>query len=125
MEELNYEQKVCFDAAMTNQNVFISGAGGVGKSYVLRAITEEFKLRNIQYRVTASTGVAALNVGGTTIHSLLSTGIYGTVKQARSLLGTRQFHRAVERLQFLESIIIDEISMLSGDYVQMLDFWLK
>ncbi len=125
MEELNYEQKVCFDAAMTNQNVFISGPGGVGKSFVLRAITEEFKLRKRRYRVTASTGVAALNVCGITIHSLLSTGISGSVSQVQSLLGTRQFHKAMERLQFIETIIVDEISMLSGDYVQMLDFWLK
>ncbi len=125
MDELNYGQKVCFDAAMTNQNVFISGPGGVGKSFVLRAITEEFKLRNRRYRVTASTGVAALNVGGITIHSLLSTGISGSAAEVQPLLGTRQFHRAMERLQWVESIIVDEISMLSGDYVQMLDFWLK
>ncbi len=125
MDELNYEQKVCFDAAMTNQNVFISGPGGVGKSFVLRAITEEFKLRNRRYRVTASTGVAALNVGGITIHSLLSTGIAGCVTEVQSLIGTRQFHRAMDRLQFVQTIIVDEISMLSGDYVEMLDFWLK
>lgn len=125
MNDLNYEQKVCFDAAMTNQNVFISGPGGVGKSFVLRAITEEFKLRNRRYRVTASTGVAALNVGGITIHSLLGTGITGSVSQVHSLLGTRQFHKAIDRLQFLETIIVDEVSMLSGDYVQMIDFWLQ
>jgi len=125
MSELSYEQKICFDAAMTNQNVFISGPGGVGKSYVLRAITEEFKLRNVRFRATASTGVAALNVGGSTIHSLLGTGIKQTVKQAQSLIGTHTFHRAMDRLQFTEAIIVDEISMLSGDYVQMLDFWLQ
>ncbi len=125
MDALNYEQKVCFDAAMTNQNVFISGPGGVGKSYVLRAITEEFKLRNRRYRVTASTGVAALNVGGITIHSLLGTGIFGSVTEVQSLLGTQQFGKAMERLQFVKTIIVDEISMLSGDYVEMLDFWLK
>jgi len=125
VSDLSYEQKLCFDAAMTNQNVFISGPGGVGKSYVLRAITEEFKLRDVKFRVTASTGVAALNVEGVTIHSMLGTGIKHNVKEAQSLVGLKTFHRAMDRLQFIEAIIVDEISMLSGDYIQMMDFWLK
>ena len=44
-EELSTEQKRCFDAAMSNQNLFISGPGGVGKSFVLKAIIEEFRAR--------------------------------------------------------------------------------
>ena len=88
MEALNYEQKVCFDAAMTNRNVFISGPGGVGKSFVLRKITEEFGLRGVVFKVTASTGVAALNVNGITIHSLLGTALSGCPQDVIPLIGT-------------------------------------
>lgn len=125
MPDLSYEQKVTFDAAMEDRNIFISGPGGVGKSFVLSRIIEEFKARGRRFRVTASTGVSALGIGGCTIHSLLGTDIRSTMEQVRSLLGTYKFHRASERLNYVDTIIVDEISMLSGDYVQMMDFWLK
>lgn len=125
MSQLNTEQKLCFDAAMSGKNLFISGPGGVGKSYVLRCITEEFKKRSVNHRVTASTGISAVNINGATIHSLLGTGIIDKSKAVRALLGTNAHHKAIERLQRVRTIIVDEVSMLSGDYVQMMDFWLK
>lgn len=125
MSELSYEQKVCFDAAMESRSLFISGPGGVGKSFVLKAIIEEFTARKRAFRVAASTGVAALNIGGSTIHSLLGTNIKHNVNEIKPLIGTRTFHKAQFRLSFLQTIIIDEISMLSGDYISMMDFWLR
>ena len=122
---LNYGQKVCFDAAMGGENLFISGPGGTGKSFVLEAITEEFRARKIRFSVAASTGVAALNVGGVTIHSFLGTGIKGSVDSVKLLLGTKAFNYAVERLLYLDCLIIDEISMLSGDYLEMVNFWMQ
>jgi len=125
MADLSYEQKVTFDAAMEDQNVFISGPGGVGKSFVLTRIIEELKARSRRFRVAASTGVSALGIGGCTIHSLLGTEICGTVEQVQTWLGNYKFHRAIDRLNFIDTIIVDEISMLSGDYVQMMNFWLQ
>jgi ATP-dependent DNA helicase PIF1 len=125
MAELSNEQKLCFDLAMGDQNLFISGPGGVGKSFVLKAIIEEFTARSRRYRIAASTGVSALNVGGSTIHALLGTQIKSTVKEVKAFLGENPFHRAVGRLNMLDTIIVDEVSMLSGDYISMMDFWLR
>ena len=86
MEELSIEQKICFDTAMEDKNLFISGPGGVGKSFVLRCIIEEFVARARRFRVAASTGVSALNVGGSTIHALLGTQIKKNVKEVKAFL---------------------------------------
>jgi ATP-dependent DNA helicase PIF1 len=125
MPDMSTEQKECFDAAMGGRNLFISGPGGVGKSFVLREIIEEFKARGQKFRIAASTGVAALNVGGSTIHSLLGTRLSGNIKDCKQHLGTQTMQRAQYRLNFVKTIIIDEISMLSGDYISMIDFWLQ
>lgn len=125
MEELSNEQKLCFDLAMDDKNIFLSGPGGVGKSFVLKAIIEEFRNRGRRFRVAASTGVSALAINGCTIHSLLGTTIKSTVSEAKLLLGGNGFHRAIDRLTMVDTIIVDEISMLSGDYISMMDFWLR
>lgn len=124
-EELSTEQKRCFDAAMSGQNLFISGPGGVGKSFVLKQIIEEFRARSHKFRIAASTGVAALNVGGSTIHGLLGTRLAGNIKEAKEYLGTNAMQKAQYRLNFIKTIIVDEVSMLSGDYITMMDFWLQ
>jgi ATP-dependent exoDNAse (exonuclease V) alpha subunit len=105
--------------------LFISGPGGVGKSFVLRAIIEEFRAREHRFRTAASTGVAALNVGGVTIHALLGTRLSGNIKECKQYHGTRAMELAHNRLNFVKTIIIDEISMLSGDYITMMDWWLQ
>ena len=124
-EELSTEQKRCFDAAMSGQNLFVSGPGGVGKSFVIKHIIEEFRARQHKFRIAASTGVAALNVGGSTIHALLGTRIAGTIKEAKEYHGTNAMQKAQNRLNFIQTLIVDEVSMLSGDYITMMDWWLQ
>ena len=68
MIQLNDEQQAALDAMMSGRNVFLTGEAGTGKSTVLR----EFLGRcDRPCAVLAPTGVAAINVGGTTIHSFL------------------------------------------------------
>ena len=124
-DELSPEQKRCFDAAMSGQNLFVSGPGGVGKSFVIKRIIEEFRSRQHKFRIAASTGVAALNVGGSTIHALLGTRLAGTVKEAKEYHGTNAMQKAQNRLNFIQTLIVDEVSMLSGDYITMMDWWLQ
>lgn len=110
----------------SNDCLFLTGKAGTGKSTLLRYITEHTHKRHV---VLASTGIAALNVGGQTIHSFfklplrplppddpeLSTAgsrIYHTLKYSRE-------HR--ELIRSLELIIIDEVSMVRADVVDAID----
>ena len=48
------------------KNIIITGGGGVGKSYMIKILNEKYKIIN-----TASTGTAAININGVTVHNLL------------------------------------------------------
>ena len=67
---LTSEQRSAADAALgSGENVFVSGAAGTGKSHVCRFIVQELRGRGRRCAATAPTGVAAVNVGGSTLHS--------------------------------------------------------
>jgi len=90
---------------------FITGSGGTGKSYMINLITNMLSERHQVYLLLAPTGVAAQNIGGTTIHSKLRiVSSYGTF-----------FTRAYTDNEFrtfllkVTTIIIDEISMVSAE----------
>lgn len=103
----------------TNKNIFLTGEAGTGKSTLL----QYFKLttkKNVV--VLAPTGVAAVNVGGQTIHSFCGFGpdiTLGKVKKAAPFGGKKQL------LEKLQTIIIDEISMVRADLLDCLDKFLK
>ncbi|TSC59982.1 MAG: RRM3/PIF1 helicase-like protein [Candidatus Peregrinibacteria bacterium Greene0416_62] len=104
-------QEKAFEMLQREGNIFLTGAAGTGKSYLLeqylaRKPTEEFP-------IVASTGAAAVIVGGRTFHSffglgILEGGIEATVQRAM------RSRRLILRLQRACCVIIDEISMLSG-----------
>lgn len=66
---LTKDQQLAKQAVESGKNVFISGAAGVGKSYILNQIIADSPENTV---VCAPTGIAALNVNGVTIHRLLS-----------------------------------------------------
>lgn len=68
MEKLTKGQEKALQAAKKGENVFISGGGGVGKSYISRRIVEELQKERKNILVTASTGKAAMLIGGVTCH---------------------------------------------------------
>ena len=59
---LSDEQKTALDAAKNGRSIFITGSAGVGKSFLLKEIMNMIDTRTMY--VTASTGVAACNIGG-------------------------------------------------------------
>ncbi len=98
----------------TGANVFLTGAPGAGKTYVLNQYTKYLKEHDISAAITASTGIAATHIGGVTIHSWSGIGARQKITdyEVDELEGKKYLWKRYEQTKVL---IIDEISMLSGD----------
>lgn len=97
------------------KNVFLTGGGGVGKSYILNHLRQELPIT-----VTATTGVAALNVNGQTIHSWSGIGICN--KSVNAVVGIiRNTPKKLKRIQNAKILAIDEISMLDDTQLEYLN----
>lgn len=110
-QTLSLSQQKALLALQSERNIFITGAPGTGKSFLINYFREQTKE---SVPVLASTGAAALLLGGRTFHSffglgLLQGGIRATVERA---LKNR---RLKSRLRKTKTVIIDEVSMLSSD----------
>jgi hypothetical protein len=94
----------------SHENVFLTGGAGSGKSTLLSHYLRESK---VTYPVLASTGAAAVLVGGRTFHSFFGLGIMegGPTAAVDKALKNR---RVVSRLRKANGIVIDEISMIPG-----------
>ena len=111
---LSDEQRVLFERIEnTRDHLFITGRAGTGKSTLLNHLAARTS-KNIV--ITAPTGVAALNVGGQTIHSLLKLHL-GVI--ANSPL--RQSDKLKTLLRTIDTLIIDEISMVNADLLDAVD----
>lgn len=119
--------QLAFEFALhTNRNLFITGKAGTGKTTFLRRLKE---ISGKQVAVVAPTGVAAINAGGTTIHSFFQLPLSPFVptpegrKQLISQTRMRGHRRRV--LQELELLVIDEISMVRADLLDAIDASLR
>lgn len=101
-------------------NVFLTGEPGAGKTYTLNKFIEEAQLKHKRIAITASTGIAASHIGGTTIHSWSGLGIADSISDAElDRMGYKM--QLVERYSRCDILIIDEISMLHGSRLDMVD----
>ena len=104
----------------TGANAFLTGEPGSGKTYVLNRYIDWLMACDISVAVTASTGIAATHIGGTTIHSWSGIGARDTLTQydLDSIMGNEKTVRRVKKARVL---IIDEISMLDGRVLDMVE----
>ena len=105
-----------FSLIDSKANLFISGKAGTGKTTLLRQITEEHKNECV---VVAPTGVAAINAGGVTIHSLFSLSI--GVQEPNKAFEWRLPSSKKAILRKINLLIIDEISMVRCDLMDAMD----
>ncbi|WP_126249001.1 ATP-dependent DNA helicase [Chitinophaga rhizosphaerae] len=106
--------------AYTRQSVFLTGKAGTGKSTLLRNLIAHVPKK---YIVLASTGVAALNVGGQTIHSFFLVEPRPYLPQDKGAADLNE--EKTELLRQVDLIIIDEISMVRCDLMQAIDLTLR
>lgn len=110
-------QELAIYRILSGENVFVTGGGGCGKSWIIRKVTDSSTI------LCAPSGIAALNIGGTTCHKVF--GLPTTVvtdedynigpPSVKDTLGDRNLKR----------IVIDEVSMLRADYLDLIDWKLK
>jgi ATP-dependent DNA helicase PIF1 len=112
------EQLAVMAAVRARRNVFFTGSAGCGKSFTLQEICRYLQSQGRSYQVTAPSGIAAINVGGTTLHSFahLGLGKSGWLGYIRQL-----DKQAKQRWLDLDVLIIDEISMLGVDLFVKVD----
>src|SRR5882762_8410927 len=113
-------QQQALDILKLGHNVYLTGQAGSGKTYVLNQYIEYLKSHKISVGITASTGIAATHMGGTTIHSWTGMGIRDNMsEQEIAELFKRQYLR--NRFLHTKVLIIDEISMLHAHQLDLVN----
>lgn len=109
---LSVEQQQALDLLRSGENVFLTGGAGCGKSYVVREFLKELDAKI--FPVLASTGAAAVLVGGRTFHSFFGLGIMEGGPDATYDKASKD-NKVLARLRKVEGVIIDEVSMIPGE----------
>src|SRR5438477_10569019 len=114
------QQNEAFNLLQMGKNIFLTGAAGAGKTYLLNKYIQYLKENNVVVAVTASTGIAATHLQGATLHSWSGIGVkdHLTEKDLEKLLTTNRIKRNYKKTKVL---IIDEISMLHKYQLDMVD----
>ncbi|MCK5677892.1 MAG: AAA family ATPase, partial [Flavobacteriaceae bacterium] len=103
-------QEKALSILKSGKNIFLTGSAGTGKTYVLNQYIQYLKERKIPVSITASTGIAATHLEGTTIHAWSGIGIKDslTLGNLRDLKEKKYLKKNIDKSRVL---IIDEISM--------------
>lgn len=114
------QQEEAFDLLKMGKNIFLTGAAGAGKTYLLNKYIRYLKENNVGVAVTASTGIAATHLQGMTLHSWSGIGVKDTLtqKDLEKILSTDRIKRNYKKTKVL---IIDEISMLHKFQLDMVN----
>lgn len=114
------KQTTALQILKSGQNVFLTGSAGAGKTYILNAYIKYLKERNVAVAVTASTGIAATHLNGMTIHAWSGISVKKSLGGADlQKLKTKRYLR--KNLENVQVLIIDEISMLHKNQLDMVD----
>lgn len=122
IECLSLEQKYAYYKYRSGSNLFITGPGGTGKSYLIKTIKRDLVERNINHGVCAMTGCAAvlLNCLARTIHSWSGVGLcQGEVHEIVERAARNR--KTIQNWKMARVLIVDEVSMMSQKMIEVLD----
>ena len=113
-------QTQALDILKMGTNIFLTGEPGSGKTHTINEYVKYLRTRGIEPAVTAATGIAATHLGGLTIHSWSGIGIKEKLdrRTLAEIAGSNYVSRRINKTQVL---IIDEVSMLSANTLDMVD----
>lgn len=105
---------------LETSNLFITGGAGSGKTTLTRAIIDEITKNGKQVARLASTGMAATLLEGQTLHSFLDLGISNSQEELRQNGKLEPSKKSAKLIHAMDIIIIDEISMVSAQLLDMI-----
>ncbi len=114
--DLDAEQKIALEVLQSGENVFVTGGAGSGKSYLIRHFMRGFDHKT--FPILASTGAAAVLLGGRTFHSFFGLGIMEGGPH-ETFNRVKDDPRLNKRLSQVEGVIIDEISMIPSTALEV------
>lgn len=118
--ELTSEQARVLQLVQERHSVFLTGGGGVGKSFLIHTAVDQARAAGKRVAVTASTGAAADVIGGTTLHALLGLGLAKDPVDKLVVAALRS-HKITKKWQRLDLLIVDEVSMIDPDFFTAVD----
>lgn len=101
-------------------HVFLTGQAGAGKTHLLNQYINYLHKHGVAVAITASTGIAATHMNGTTIHSWAGIGIHSDMDD-KALQFLKRKDTLVERLKAVNVLIIDEVSMLHAKQLDLIN----
>lgn len=113
-------QPEAIEIMLSGKNVFLTGEPGAGKTYTLNEYIRQAKAAGKRIAMTASTGIAASHIDGMTIHSWSGLGIKDSIQdwEIDKMAWQPKF---MEKYNTVDVLVIDEISMLHGSRLDMLN----
>ncbi|KAF3699156.1 ATP-dependent DNA helicase PIF1 [Channa argus] len=115
--KLNKEQAAVLSAVLSGKNIFFTGSAGTGKSFLLKRIIGSLPPKSTF--ATASTGVAACHIGGTTLHNF--AGIGSGSAPLEQCIELAQRPGVLQHWTSCRHLIIDEISMVEAPFFDKLE----
>ncbi|KAJ5120341.1 uncharacterized protein N7515_009729 [Penicillium bovifimosum] len=122
---LSDEQKAVLEAVVDRgKSMFFTGSAGTGKSVLMREIIsklrQKYRTEPDRVAVTASTGLAACNIGGVTLHSFAGIGL-GKEPAVELVKKIKKNQKARNRWLRTKVLVVDEVSMVDGDLFDKLE----